>query len=136
MNFNFAGDANAAAPFAQLFKQLSPSLLREGVVPAKDLNTATGTSSSDALCVHGKTELQFAAGLPALNVTTARAMYDVFKAATVAQPLFNGSFVVFETYAQQAFKAVPFDSTAYPHRADNFIRYVSILSNMRQPDYM
>ena len=124
--FTYAGSQADAAYFADRFRALEPAMTQEGNSTYGSLNRDTGTSSDDPLCVHGLANLQFAAGLLRYNVTANRAIYETFRATTIAHPEYRGSFVVFETYAQGAFKAVPPNSTAYPHREDNFIWYVCL----------
>lgn len=67
-------------------------------------------------CQHGYNRLQFPVGLLTYNVTNTRAVYNLFKQQTIATPALVNSTVVFE-----GVKAVPSDSTAYPHREDNIL---------------
>jgi len=47
-------------------------------------------------------------------------------------PGLNESIVQFEGYSLEAVKAVPADSSAYPHREDNLLVYVPFISNGSQ----
>ena len=69
--------------------------------------------------------MQFPVGLLTYNVTASRRIYDYFKNVTIETPAFNGSFIVFEGYSLEGMKAVDPASTAFPHRADNLLVYVS-----------
>ncbi|KAI4243322.1 MAG: hypothetical protein L6R40_003494 [Gallowayella cf. fulva] len=68
----------------------------------------------------------FPLGLKSYNVTANRQVYDLFKQLVTEHPEFNGSVTHFEGFALQGMQAVDPDSTAYPHRDDNFL--VSLLA--------
>lgn len=53
-------------------------------------------------------------------------VYEYFKNSTAAQPKFhNMSAIVMESYSTVGVKAISAESSAYPHRSDNIIVYVS-----------
>lgn len=121
LTINYAGDESQAAPYANPFKAFGPVSTNEGQVPYSQIANASHTDVDDPLCSHGTQRMQFAADLLTYNVTTNRAIYEVYKNKTIGNPAFQGTIVVFESYSLQGIKAVPFNSTAYPHRGDNII---------------
>ena len=64
-------------------------------------------------------------GLQNYNVTTNRAIYSLFSTMVNEQPSLNSSIVQFESYPVQGMKAVDPASTAYAHRDDNILVYVT-----------
>jgi hypothetical protein len=94
--------------------------------------------------------MMFPISINSYNIEAQRAAFDAFNAFT-ADPTFLNSAgrwqafplalqywletptVLFEGYSTQAVKAVPYASTAFPHREDNFLMYVDPPSNPRLP---
>lgn len=66
--------------------------------------------------------MMFPIGLKSYNIQAQRSAFDAFNSFT-ADATFINSAVVFEGYSTQAVKAVPSDSTAFPHRGDNIVMY-------------
>lgn len=67
--------------------------------------------------------MMFPISIKSYNIQAQRAAFDAFNAFT-ADARFLNSAVLMEGYSTQAVKAVPSDTTAFPHRADNFLMYV------------
>lgn len=118
---NFAGDKEAAAPHAEPFKVLHPVSSVEGEVPYVQIAKATGTDVDDAACDRGKEYFLHAADLVTYNVSTNRAIFELFKNMTMTYPEYQESAVMFESYSQQGLKAVDPNSTAFPNRGSNII---------------
>lgn len=118
---NYAGNTEAAAPYANPFKALVPAAIEEGEVPYSQIANVSQTDVNDEVCAHGTQHLLFAADLLTYNISTNRAIYELFKNMTVAYPEFRTSIVLFESYSQQGVKAVEFDSTAFPNRESNIV---------------
>ena len=121
VTLNFAGTAEAAAPYGDPFKALSPVCIEEGEVPYSQISEASGTDVDDAVCVRGMEYFMHGADLVTYNVTASRAIFELFKNKTVAYPELRQSLVMFESYSQQGVKAVDPDSTAFPNRESNIV---------------
>jgi hypothetical protein len=127
LTINFAGDKEAAAPYTEPFKKLNPVSSEEGQVPYNQIAEASGTDVDDPVCNHGSNRLLFSADIFTYNVSTNRAIYELYKNMTAMHPEYQaGSLVLFESYSQQGVKEVAFDSTAYAHRARNVLFSLSI----------
>ncbi|KAF3769586.1 FAD-binding domain-containing protein [Cryphonectria parasitica EP155] len=121
LTFNYAGGATAAAPYIDPFKAFGPVASTEGQVPYDQISNVSGTGVASPLCAHGTQRMQFSCDLLTYNVTTNREMYELYRNMTLAEPSLVATSVVFESYSLQGIKAVPGNSTAYPHRGDNLI---------------
>ena len=118
------GTKEQAAPYTQPFFDLGPVLHNDSSVPYPSLASATGLGDDSFTCAHGYNRIQYPVGLLTYNVSNTREVYDIFKQQTVETPALNLSTTVFEGYSLEGVKAVPSDSTAYPHREDNILAYV------------
>ena len=65
--------------------------------------------------------MQFPAGLQVYNITTQRAILDLFASKVLANPAAAYSFVVMEAYAVQGVRAVDPASSAYALRDDHLL---------------
>jgi hypothetical protein len=85
-----------------------------------------GTNMDNAVCTqHDSVNMMFPISINTYNIAAQRAAFDAFNDFT-SDPTFINSAVLFEGYSTQAVKAVPSDSTAFPHRSDNFLMYVNL----------
>jgi len=135
VTLNYAGDRQAAAPYADPFKSFNPVSTEEGEVPYDQIAAASGTDVADPLCNGvGVERLLFASDLLIYNVSTNRALYDLFKNVTTIHPEYQGSFAIFESYSQQGVKAVHPDSTAFPNRESNIVFTLAIEYD-QNPDF-
>jgi hypothetical protein len=126
VTINYAGSKDGAAPFITPFKNLGPVLTQEGNVPYSQIANVSQTDVDSAVCAKGSDRLLYAVDLVRYNVSTNRAIYDLFRNATVAEPKYQGSVVLFESYSQQGVRAIAPDSTAYAHRANNIVFLLAI----------
>ncbi|ORY63307.1 uncharacterized protein BCR38DRAFT_475286 [Pseudomassariella vexata] len=133
LSINYGGSADDAAPYVDAFKAFGPVSVEEGEAPYSQIANASGTDVDDPLCSHGTQRMQFAADLTTYNITTNRAVFELYKEKTVAQPLFRGTIVVFESYSLQGVQSVPSENTAYPHRDDNII-WTTVIQYDPNPD--
>ena len=117
----YVGTAEQAAIYTAPFFALGPSFHNDSSVPYPTLASATGLGDNDFSCQHGYNRLQYPVGLLTYNVSNLREVYQVYKQQTLSTPALNLSTVVFEGYSLEGVKAVPSDSTAYPHREDNIL---------------
>lgn len=118
-NLYYAGTEAEALPYLAPFLALAPILNDNSSLPYTDIPDHEGTGIDGPVCASGSSQLLFPVGLLAYNISTNRAIYDLFKQMVDQNPQFNGSYVQFENYALEGMKAVNPDSTAYPHREDN-----------------
>ena len=117
----YVGTAEQAAVYTAPFLALGPSFHNDSSVPYPTLASATGLGDDGFSCQHGYNRLQYPVGLLTYNVSNTREVYEVYKQQTLGTPALNLSTVVFEGYSLEGVKAVPSDSTAYPHREDNIL---------------
>jgi hypothetical protein len=88
------------------------------------LTLIDGTDIDNAVCAqHDAVNMMFPISIKSYNIQAQRAAFDTFNAFT-ADARFLNSAVLLEGYSTQAVKAVPSDTTAFPHRTDNFLMYV------------
>ncbi|KAF2096059.1 FAD-binding domain-containing protein [Rhizodiscina lignyota] len=107
------------------------SYLKEYATPIRDLgpiHTEAGELSMPALaaiafmdeggagCARGLTGLRFPIIFDKFDVPAVRKVYNHYDKTLQQYPQFNGSFFLLEQYSTQAVKAVPDESTAFPHR--------------------
>ena len=97
-------------------------------VPYPDLAEANGNGVNSPVCQPGRSGSLNPVGLKEYNVTTSRAVYNLFKEMVTKHPGLNGSIVQLENYPVQKMKTIDVASTAYPHRSDNVLAFVSLHS--------
>lgn len=68
--------------------------------------------------------MQFPAGLQVYNITTQRAIYNLFTSKILANPDVVYSFVVMEGYSVEGVLAVDPKSSAYALRDDHLLMFV------------
>lgn len=103
---------------------VGPAVATANVTDYPGLNLIDGTDINNAVCTqHDAVNMMFPISIKSYNVQAQRAAFDAFNAFT-ADARFLNSAVLMEGYSTQAVKAVPSDTTAFPHRADNFLMYV------------
>ncbi|KAL9623036.1 MAG: hypothetical protein Q9204_007983, partial [Flavoplaca sp. TL-2023a] len=91
-------------------------------------------SIGDPTCAAGiSTKTRFPVGLQTYNISTNRKIYDLFEDMITAHPALATSFVQFEAFPMQAVKAVDPASTAYAHRQDDILVFVSLLYSTPSP---
>lgn len=121
MDFEFAGPESDAAPFLAPFIALDPVALTNVTTPYTNLAHASASGVTDPVCQFGGSKRTFPVGLLRYNVTTNRALYELFSKMLADHPGLNNSIVQFEGYSMQGVQAVDPASTAYAHREDNLL---------------
>ena len=107
--------------------KLEPVLAINDTVPYPDLADATGIGLNTPTCQPGGSGSLNPVGLKEYNVTTNRVVYNLFKEMVTKHPDLNGSIVQFENYPVQKMQTIDAASTAYAHRSDNILTFVSLL---------
>lgn len=69
----------------------------------------------------GLSYIRFPVNVQNYNIKAQREACDMFARVTKDNPEFTNSFFMFEGYSLDAVKAIPDESTAFPHRQDNII---------------
>ena len=110
------------------FYALQPVFATNETLPYPGVAHAAGSGLSDPVCQPNISSWSiFPVGLQNYNVTTNRAIYNLYKEMINKYPTMGSASVVqFENYAQQGVQAVDPDSTAYPHREDYLLVYVHL----------
>ena len=79
------------------------------------------SGQDDPACAKGFTFRRYPIDLKTYNSTAIRQTYELFAKTVAEVPALNASTLFFEQYSVQGVRAVPSDSTAFPHRGDNFM---------------
>ena len=117
----YAGTKAQAEPLFAPFLTLKPVVATNVTVPYTGVAHAAGAGTEDPVCAKGLSWKLFPVGLQIYNISTNRAIYNIFSKMVTENPEFNNSVVQFEGYAMQGVKAVDPASTAYAHRGDNLL---------------
>lgn len=125
LTFEYAGTEAEAEPLVAPFLSLDPLVNTNETVPYTGAAHAGGSGINDSVCQDGNNWKLYPVGLQVFNATANRAIYNLLSAMIAENPKLNGSIVQFEGYSLQAVKAVDPASTAYAHREDNLLVYVS-----------
>ena len=123
-----SGPAAEAATILAPFYALKPVATNNQSVPYPDSAHAATSGLTDPVCQGGDGGYLFPVGLLSYNITTNRAIYNLFKEMVSKYPTMAGSTVQFENYSPVGVRAVEADSTAYAHREDNLLVYVQMLT--------
>lgn len=124
-----SGPAAEAATMLAPFYALQPVATNNQTVPYPGSAHASGSGLTDPVCQSGNGNYLFPVGLLSYNITTNRAIYNLFEEMVSKYPKMAGSTVQFENGAPVGVKAVEADSTAYAHREDNLLVYVQMLTD-------
>ncbi|RAH80150.1 FAD-binding domain-containing protein [Aspergillus japonicus CBS 114.51] len=125
-SFAYSGPEAAAQPYLAPFDALHPLSVEDGNVPVNEISNVQRTGSNDPICAHGYERIIATAGLQVYNVTTQRAIYEVFNEILRSHPAFNTSVVLMEGYSLQGVLAVDPASSAYPLRDDYLLMWASV----------
>lgn len=102
----------------------SPAVAAANATDYPGLTIIDSTTMESPVCQqHGAANMMFPISIRSYNIQAQRAAFDAFNTFT-ADATFINSAVLFEGYSTQAVKRVRSNSTAFPHRADNFVMYV------------
>lgn len=120
-SFGYAGPAEEAEALLAPFRAIEAAGEDSGDVPYPGLSNAMSNGGEEGVCFP-----QRWAGSSTVtghyNITAQRKIYDLFNQKVAEYPeLAAVSRVYNEGYATKAVGEVPFDSTAYPHRAEKHI---------------
>lgn len=111
-------DDTVTAPFLAL----EPVSTFNGSDDYRALPSWIGWGISAPTCQHsGLANTRFPIELQNYNTTAQRSLYNLLSDAHKNVPAFNRSIVLLEGYAQQAVKAIPSKSSAYPFRGSNLL---------------
>lgn len=126
-SFQYNGPAEDAEALLQPFNAIGAAseLVRD--VPYPEIAELQGTGETNATCSDGP--FVFSSNLLLrYNVTTQRQLYNQFNRKVSQYPgLGFAARLVHEGYANKAVQAIPRESTAYSHRDQNLIVYVTCL---------
>jgi hypothetical protein len=118
-----------AVPFEYTSQLLAigPVVSVENTTDYPGLAVIDNSDTNSSVChEHNTSNMIFPISIKSYNIQAQRAVFDAFGAFT-ADTTFNTSIFLFEGYSMQAVKAMPSESTAFPHRADNLLIYVNSL---------
>ena len=125
LEFSYFGTGSEAAKYLDPFLNLKPLLATNITVPYKDLARAIGASEGGPVCMSGGTKRQYPVGLEVFNVGTTRKVFNLFADLLTEAPQFKNTIVQLEGYSVLGAKAIDPASSAYAHREDNILAYVS-----------
>ena len=123
-SFVFSGPKAEGERLLAPFSALKPVVATNETTPYPGVAHAAGTGVTDEVCQRGTSDYLVPIGLQSYNITTNRAVYNLYKKMVTEYPALAASIVQFEGYPQQAVQAVEPDSTAYAHRDDYVLVYV------------
>ena len=126
-SFVYNGPAKDAEKLLKPFNAIGAEWEEVRDIPYIQVPEVSGTGENSPLCESSPSMLSNAL-LVDYNITTQRRLYDLFVHKLTEYPeLAATASLAHEGYANKAVQAVPYDSTAYAHRAENNIVYVTIL---------
>ncbi|OJJ46861.1 hypothetical protein ASPZODRAFT_1838315 [Penicilliopsis zonata CBS 506.65] len=104
------------------FRDLGPAITAGQTGTYLDLPKWNGLDLDALPCQKmGFANVRFPVNIQSYDLPARRAVFDAFARTTSEMPQFAYSFIMFEGYTLQGVKAIPEDSTAFPHRADAII---------------
>lgn len=110
------GPATELEAYAKPMRDIGPLHTEKGQETMPDLAGKTYMGWNDLGCARGATGLRFPTIFSTYDVATLRKAYDIYDEMMHTYPQLNGSFYLLEGYSTQGVKAVPADSSAFPHR--------------------
>jgi hypothetical protein len=127
--FQYAGPAEEAEALLAPFNAIEAVNEDSGDIPyPATAGQAAGTCPSAHRAISHALTLRY-------NVTTERALYEHFNAKVAQYPeIAPTAYLMHEGYSTAAYQAIDSDSTANPHREDNYILYVCSLYTPRISD--
>lgn len=103
------------------FDQLRPLSVDDSIMPYKDLDTPIGGAINGSLCEPNKTHVLGTANLQTYNVTSMRAIYDLYNQRISQHPELGGTRVLVEGYAVKGVRSFKSEDSAYPFRDENIL---------------
>ena len=117
----FHGDILSHIPYTHPFQALGPISHEHSVITYPELSVTGKMSMADPSCYHGVSAIQHPININAYNPKSMRRLLVKYKQVTDEYPALGNSFLMLENYGAAAVKAVPEESTAFPHRQDNIL---------------
>lgn len=110
---------------------VGPIHVESGERPLPDMTTVFRMDLDGAGCAHGRVGLRYPIVMDTWNPEAVRKAFDELDLAMQEHEELNNTRLLFEGYSTQAVKAVPEESTAFPHRQANllFSTNISFLPN-------
>jgi len=108
------------------FTALGPISVEDGTVPYSGIAVAQKTGINDPICAPELDRITATAGLQVFNITTQRQVYDLFRANIKANPALTNAYILMESYAVEAVKAVDSASQSFPWRDDYILMGIDI----------
>lgn len=102
------------------FDALGPVSVQDNTTTYYDINDLVGGSIDGWLCTPNKTHIIGTANLQNFNVTTIRAIYDLYTEKIRQHPELGDTRVLHEGYAVTGVTSFPADDSAFPQR-DEYI---------------
>lgn len=119
--FLYDGDKRGAAPALKPFDNLQPLSVEEVNVPYKTINDQVGGAVDSYLCEPNKTHIIGTANLQTYNVTSMRAIYDLYNQKISQHPSLGKTRVLVEGYSVKGVRSFKSDDSAYPLRDENIL---------------
>jgi hypothetical protein len=125
-SFEYIGSEEDAIPYLEPFDKLGPANVREGNFPYPQIPPIEGTSAQDPICGKGLQHMQFDAGLQVYNITTQRAIFDLFAEKIKHDPSLVYSFVVMEGYSVNGVDMADPASSSFALRDDKLLVAINV----------
>lgn len=119
--FLYNGAQVDAEPALRSFDRLRPLSVEDINVPYKVINDQIGGAVNGSLCEPNKTHIIGTANLQTYNVTTMRAIYDLYNQKVSQYPELGGTRVLVEGYSVEGVHSFRSNDSAYPFRDDNIL---------------
>ena len=118
--FIYDGAQKDAEPVLKPFDQLRPLSVDDFNVPYKSINNLIGGAVDGSLCQPDNTHIIGTANLQTYNVTSMRAIYDLYNQKISQQPELGGTRILVEGYAVKGVRSFKPEDSAFPQR-DEYI---------------
>ncbi|KAF3407552.1 FAD-linked oxidoreductase afoF [Talaromyces pinophilus] len=108
--------------YTQPFRDLGSVFTQSGSGAYTDIPGWIGLDEkSPSTMKQGLSVIRFPVNVQNYNLQAQREVYELFAKETSKTPEFSNSYIMFEGYPVHGVKAVPSESSAFPHRDDNII---------------
>ncbi|KAI4118629.1 MAG: hypothetical protein LQ345_001358 [Seirophora villosa] len=120
---------DAALEALKPFDQLQPLSVDDVDTPYRDINTPIAGALNGSLCEPNKSHIIGTANLQVYNITTQRAIYDLYNQNIRQHPELGDTRVLVEGYAVKGVKSFRPEDSAVPVRDDNILTYFDVKLN-------
>ncbi|KAL8856457.1 MAG: hypothetical protein Q9178_006927 [Gyalolechia marmorata] len=127
--FIYDGAQKDAEPVLKPFDQLRPLSVDDFNVPYKSINNLIGGAVDGSLCQPDKTHIIGTANLQTYNVTSMRAIYDLYNQKISQQPELGGTRILVEGYAVRGVRSFKPEDSAFPQRDEYILTYFDVTFN-------